>query len=65
MKVYISQTLNDFGSLIAYHVEVFNQAGYVVEDHYYDAVFSRTLGRTRAKHVARRLASEYNADIIW
>lgn len=65
MKVYISQTLNDFGGVIAYHVEVVNQAGYIIEDHYYDAVFSRTLGWTRAKHAARRLASEYNADIIW
>lgn len=65
MKVYISQTLNDFGGLIAYHVEVVNQAGYIIEDHYYDAVFSRILGWTRAKHAARRLAFEYNADIIW
>ena len=65
MKVYINQTLNVFGALIAYHVEVVNQAGYIIEDHYYDAVFSRTLGWTRAKHAARRLASEYDADIIW
>lgn len=65
MKVYINQTLNDFGALIAYHVEVVNQAGYVIEDHYYDAVFSRTLGWIRAKYAARRLASEYDADIVW
>lgn len=65
MKVYVTETLNCFNALIAYHVEVVNQAGYVVEDYYYDAVFSRTLGWTRAKHAARRLASEYDADIIW
>lgn len=65
MKVYVSETLNCFDALVAYHVEVVNQAGYIIEDHYYDAVFSRTLGWTRAKHAARRLASEYDADIIW
>ena len=65
MKVYITKTINEFGALIAYHVEVVNRAGYVIEDRYYNTIFSRTIGWKRAKHAARKLASEYDADIIW
>lgn len=64
MKVCIDETRNCFDALIAYHVKVVNN-GFILEDHYYDAIFSRVLGLERAKRKARKLAREYNTQVAW
>lgn len=64
MKVCIDETRNCFDALIAYHVKVIDN-GFILEDYYYNALFSRTLGYERAKHKARKLAREYNTTIAW
>lgn len=62
MRVCIDETRNCFDALIAYHVKVVNN-GFILEDHYYDALFSRTLGYERAKRKARKLAREYDTKV--
>lgn len=60
-EISVFPVLNCFNALIAWGVEL-TYRGYLQQEWYYDAIFSRTLGEARAEHKAKKLMKKYNLD---